>query len=147
VYNAHAFTLDEDALLAGPDLLVLNPKPLSESKDDADVTVTGTIQQFVRAEIERDYDWFDYGWFESETEEIDFSTRPVLIADSIRTTHDQELVRGGEATTLRAGDQPAAGNEREIGPHDERMKELPAADESMRETEEPEPGVERGFDR
>jgi len=148
LYNAHAFTLDEDEMFAGPDLLVLNPSPLSESEDGSDVTVTGTIQQFVRADIERNYDWFDYGWLESATEEVDFTTRPVLIADSVRTTDGQELVRGGETTKMRAGDQPAGSEEEKLGPHDERMKERPTGgdagtgDPGMDDT-----GMDRGFER
>lgn len=145
VYNAHAFTLDEDELFAGPDVLVLNPAPLSESKDGSNVTVTGTIQQFVRADIERDYDWFDNNWLESGTEEIDFSTRPVLIADSVRTSDGQELVRGGETMGTRAGDQPAGSKEEKLGPHDERMKERPIGgdgDPGMDDT-----GIDRGFGR
>jgi len=63
VISPHAFLLDEDAALAGPDLLVLVPSPSRTIAREEDVIVTGTVRRYVRAEIERDYDWFDAdGW-------------------------------------------------------------------------------------
>jgi hypothetical protein len=106
VYSAHAFTLDEDAAFAGPDVLVLNPAPSRASKDDEQVTVTGTIRQYVESDIKRDYQWFDPRWLaEAAGIGVDFTTRPVLVSDSVRAADGSELVKSGDAT-LSAGDQP-----------------------------------------
>ena len=104
-YSPHAFTLDEDTAFAGPDVLVLNPAPRRESKDDEDVTVHGIVRQFSRAEMERDYKRFDFKWLESDQSRTDFTTRPVIVADSIKTAGGEELVRAG-GSSLSAGDQP-----------------------------------------
>jgi hypothetical protein len=105
VYSAHAFTLDEDAMFAGPDVLVLIPAPTRESKDGEDMTVTGIVRQHTRTELERDYKWFDYTWFQPSDTATTLATRPVLVADSVRTSGGEELVRAGNAS-MSAGDQP-----------------------------------------
>lgn len=105
VYSTHAFTLDEDQIFAGPDVLVLNPAPRRESKDDEIVTVSGVIRPFSRTQLETEYKWFDNRWLLSGDTPIDFTTRPVLVADSVRTRSGEELVRSGDAS-MSAGDQP-----------------------------------------
>ena len=106
VYSPNAFTLDEDAAFAGPDLLVLNPAPARASKDDEEVTVTGTIRQYVESDIQRDYKWFDPRWLaQAAGIGVDFTTRPVLVSDSVRAADGTELVKSGGAT-MGAGDQP-----------------------------------------
>lgn len=105
VYSAHAFTLDEDDIFAGPDVLVLNPAPRRESKDDEIVTVTGIIRQYSQAQLESEYKWFKSGDLQTGTRATDFNTRPVLVADSVRTATGEELVRAGDAS-MSAGDQP-----------------------------------------
>jgi hypothetical protein len=103
VYNDHFFTLDEDAIGAGPDVLVLVPAPVKAVTDDDDLTVTGTVRTFVRADLERDYDWFQFSWLEKAgiTEP---TTRPVIIANSILASDGTQLVRKGSGQTL--GDAP-----------------------------------------
>jgi hypothetical protein len=88
VVNPHVFTLDEDRMGAGPDVLVLNPRPTIAATDDQMVTVTGTVRSYVEAEIERDYDWFDA----TPELEVRFQGRPVIVADSIRTQNGREIV-------------------------------------------------------
>ena len=109
VYSAHAFTLDEDQIFAGPDVLVLNPAPRRESKDDEIVSVSGVIRPFSRTQLETEYKWFDNRCLMSGETPIDFTTRPVLIADSVRTKSGEELVRSGDAS-MSAGDQPLGGD-------------------------------------
>jgi hypothetical protein len=83
----HMFLLDEDAAFAGPDILVLVPSGTKGLAADADVRVTGTVRPYVRAELERDFDWFG----EEGEVNIDLRGRPVIVADSVRTTMGGEL--------------------------------------------------------
>lgn len=93
VVDNHAFTLDEDALLAGSDVLVLVPKGLANlvRKDDK-VIVTGEVRRYVVADLDRDYDWFEDGKIVKVETDVDFKTRPVVIATSIRTEDGRELL-------------------------------------------------------
>ena len=94
VLDSHSFTLDEDAVLAGPDVLVLVPKGMSISglKHDEVVVVTGKVRPYVQAELEKDYDWFKNGKILSKENKIDYKTRPVVVAESIKTTSGSELL-------------------------------------------------------
>jgi hypothetical protein len=94
VLDAHSFTLDEDALLAGPDVLVLVPKGMSTAglKHDEVVLVTGKVRPFVQAELEKDYDWFKNGKILTKENKIDYKTRPVVVAHSIKTASGSELL-------------------------------------------------------
>jgi hypothetical protein len=93
VLDDHTFTLDEDDILAGPDVLVVVPKGTAQGlMHDQVVTVTGTVRPFVQAELERDYDWFKDGKILTKGVKIDYKTRPVLIAHSVRTASGSELI-------------------------------------------------------
>jgi len=111
VYGAHAFTLDEDRMLAGPDVLVLVPAPLKPVPEGDDVTVSGPVHEFVRARLERDYQWFSPNDFGDPDVLVRFESRPVIVAESIRTDDGVELAgrpereRAGERGT-RHGDAP-----------------------------------------
>jgi hypothetical protein len=79
--NNNLFTLDEDRLGAGPDVLVVVPqKGAAPVADDWDVVVSGTLKPFVWAELKRDYDWFDA----DASLVAEFESRPVIVADSVR---------------------------------------------------------------
>ena len=82
IQDANTFTLDEDELFGGTDLLVLNPKPKTAIKDDEVVAVTGVLRPFVLAEFERDY---DLGWDLQLKQKIEaeYKTKPVFVADSV----------------------------------------------------------------
>jgi hypothetical protein len=88
VYSSHTFTLDEDAVFAGPDVLVLVPNAVT-APDDKSVTVTGRVRRYVSSEFDRDYDWFDArpDW------EGTFRDRAVIVADSVKTEDGRELVK------------------------------------------------------
>jgi hypothetical protein len=93
VVDNHTFTLDEDALLAGSDVLVLVPAGMSTAlTHDQKVIVTGTVRRYVAAELDRDYDWFEDGKIVKAETEVDFKSRPVLVATSIRTEDGRELL-------------------------------------------------------
>jgi hypothetical protein len=86
VLGAHSFTLDEDAILAGADVLVLVPAgslPEGLKKDDK-VLVTGKVRRYVTQELETDYDWFKDGEIMKKGVKVDFESRPVLVATSVR---------------------------------------------------------------
>lgn len=104
VMGAHAFTLDENAWFAGPDILVFVESPAQTATKDQQVTVTGTLKPFKRADMERDYSWFNFDWFRGADYDTE-ATRPALIAQSVRTADGMELVQARAGTT--AGDQPA----------------------------------------
>lgn len=80
---------------AGDELYVIIKQPLTQEQaaeaeelfeDNADVRVKGTLQRFVLAEIERDYN-FDL----SAELEADFQNKPVLIADSFTFSDNQAV--------------------------------------------------------
>ena len=81
VYGPRLFTIDEANWgdLDG-EILVFAPSPLAALVGDDDrVTITGKVQRFVRAEVER-----EWGWFGAEPEiEAEFSRKPVLVASRI----------------------------------------------------------------
>lgn len=103
------FTLDEDRAFAGPDVLVLAPNRVPQLQTDQDVTVTGQLRPLVRADFERDYDWFSTDALQPEVEAT-FRERPVIIADSIITAEGLELVQA-PASRGMAGDAPRGGNQ------------------------------------
>lgn len=82
IINPMVFTLDEDQLFGGQDLLVLNVngQPMPTNTDD--LVVTGTVRPFVRSEIERDYD-LTWDLDLVSQLEAEYSERPVLIVDDI----------------------------------------------------------------
>jgi hypothetical protein len=74
VVDDHTFTLDEDALLAGSDVLVLVPRGMATSTmvHDQKVLVTGQVRRYVVAELDRDYEWFEDGKIVKAEKEVDF---------------------------------------------------------------------------
>ena len=94
VLDRNSFTLDEDAVLAGADVLVLVPAGYDTSTlhKDQVVVVSGKVRPYVTAELERDYDWFKNGKIVTTGKKVDYETRPVLVADSIRTVDNRDLL-------------------------------------------------------
>ena len=85
-YGARAFRLDDEAVLRGGidnDLLVITREPNTAAVNDTwltdRATVTGTIRNFVVAEIER-----EYGFDLQPQIETEFRNKLVLVADSVR---------------------------------------------------------------
>lgn len=93
VFDSRSFTLDEDTLFAGPDVLVLVPAGMTSTlAHDQVVTVTGSVRPYVVADLERDYDWFKNGKLVTTKTEVDFKTRPVLVATSLMLADGRELL-------------------------------------------------------
>ena len=100
VLGSNMFTLDEDALLGGADVLVLVPSGVTGSLTrDQKVVVTGEVRRYVQTELDRDYDWFDDGKLVDVKTKVDWDTRPVLVARSIKTTTGVSLMGGAVQTS------------------------------------------------
>lgn len=92
VLGDNMFTLDEDALLAGSDILVLVPRGIAgKLAHDQKVIVTGKVRPYVEADLDKDYDWFDNGKLVEVKEKVDWKTRPVIVADTIKTEAGAEI--------------------------------------------------------
>ncbi|GAB4379437.1 MAG: hypothetical protein Kow00121_33590 [Elainellaceae cyanobacterium] len=87
--SAGIFRLEEDQLFGGEGLLVLsNIEQITDAaaeagqiEDDSRVVVTGVLRPYVRAEFERDYDFWGadvLGELEAE-----YETQPVLVAEDV----------------------------------------------------------------
>jgi hypothetical protein len=96
VIDSRTFTLDEDAILTGADVLVLVPAGYTGTlAHDQVVMVTGKVRPYVGTELEHDYHWFKDGKIVSRDSKVDFKTRPVIIATSLRTADGREILAGG----------------------------------------------------
>lgn len=90
VYSPTTFTLDEDMRYSnGRKVIVINPQPAGRVEDRSRVTVVGTLYKFDRGDIEKKLG----GWRWDVPKDVvkAFDDRPVLIAESIRST-SRELV-------------------------------------------------------
>ncbi|MBD2580332.1 hypothetical protein [Oscillatoria sp. FACHB-1406] len=83
VVNNGTFTLDEDKLVGGSNLTVINlAEPEKTVAKDERVVVTGEVRPFVLADLEKDY---KLTWDEGLKKEIEtqYKDKPVLIATGI----------------------------------------------------------------
>lgn len=82
IKSTGVFTVDEEQLFGGEDLLVITANPDPQVNDGESVTIVGTLRPFVKAEFERDY---DLTWdldFKQEIE-AEYENKPVFVADEI----------------------------------------------------------------
>jgi hypothetical protein len=122
VYDSRSFTLDEDSIFAGPDVLVLVPSGMTaDLRHDQVVTVTGKVRPFVTAELEKDYDWFKNGKLVTTKSEIDFKTRPVLVAMSLKLADGIDLMTGGAMSATIPENTHAALGTMDQGDHSNTM--------------------------
>lgn len=82
IYDANTFTLDEDELLGGDDLLVVVTNPTEMVEDGQTVAVTGELRSFIVADLEKDYD-LTWDLDIQEQIEAEYSDRPVLVVDDV----------------------------------------------------------------
>jgi hypothetical protein len=87
VYGANTFTLDEDELFGGNDLLVVVRNANANTANtpvqvDQTVATTGVLREFVVADLEREY---DFNWDEGIVRQLEaeYKTRPVLVVDRV----------------------------------------------------------------
>jgi hypothetical protein len=79
VLSPNAFTLDDQELIGGKELLVVGAIPAGSIDEGKTVRVTASIRQFVIAEIERDFD------LDLQPElKVEYEGKPVAIAQSIQ---------------------------------------------------------------
>jgi hypothetical protein len=98
VLSANAFTLDEDSLFAGPDVLVLVPKGVANQlSHDQKVTVRGKVRRYVVADLDKELDWFDNGKIVSTKTDVDWKTRPVVVAEALITSDGRDLLQAPSA--------------------------------------------------
>ncbi|AFY46296.1 hypothetical protein Nos7524_0381 [Nostoc sp. PCC 7524] len=92
IVGNNAFTLDEDRLIGGQDLLVLYPQGQTPVRDGEKIVVTGVLRQFVVADIEQEYDFnWDTG-FQRQLE-AEYTNKPVLIAESVYPSAIPDIVK------------------------------------------------------
>ncbi|MFL9458250.1 hypothetical protein AB0758_45435 [Tolypothrix bouteillei VB521301_2] len=82
IRSANSFTLDEDKLFGGEDLLVLHPTPQAKVTEGEKVAVTGVLRPFVVAELERDYE-LTWDLNLRRKLEAEYSNKPVLVATEV----------------------------------------------------------------
>jgi hypothetical protein len=82
IRNDYAFTLEEDELFEGDELLIINATGEPIPQEDETIVVTGMVRPFIKAEFDRDY---DLTWDLDVQEEIEaeYTEKPVLVVDSI----------------------------------------------------------------
>lgn len=76
------FTLDEDTLFGGEDLLVIPTAGSELVKEEDIVTVTGVLRPYIKAEFETDYDLM-WDLSVEESIEAEYEQKPVFVADSV----------------------------------------------------------------
>ena len=91
VMGANMFSLDEDALFAGPDVLVIVPAGVSNVAHDQKVVVTGEVRAYVESDLDRDFKFFEDGKLIKKDTKIDWKTRPVIVATSVRAEDGKEI--------------------------------------------------------
>ena len=82
IRNDYAFTLKEDQLIGGDDLLIINATGEPIPQEDEAIVVNGTVRPFIKTELEKDY---NLTWDLDVQEEIEaeYTEKPVLVVDSI----------------------------------------------------------------
>ena len=85
IYSPNAFSLDEDELIGGSDLLVLitnSNQQQTPVQDGQNIVATGVLRPFVVADLERD---FDLTWDLNLQKQLEaeYSKQPVLVVESV----------------------------------------------------------------
>ncbi|MCC5647666.1 hypothetical protein LC607_33120 [Nostoc sp. CHAB 5824] len=83
IRNTNSFTLDEDKLFGGQDLLVIRAgTPKGTVNEGEKVAVTGVLRPFVVVELERDYD-LKWDLTLQKQLEAEYRNKPVLVATEV----------------------------------------------------------------
>lgn len=83
VYGENTFTLDDDELFGGEELLVVVTNPTEAPILDGEtVAATGELRSFTIADLERDYD-LTWDLDVQEELEVEYSDRPVLVVEQV----------------------------------------------------------------
>ncbi len=79
------FTLEEQTVFGGEDLLVIIPNSVATPEENKKVVVTGLLRPFVMSEFERHYD-LTWDLDLKKKIEVEYYNRPVLVANDIYTS-------------------------------------------------------------
>lgn len=98
-FGPHAFGISAQRGAAG-EVLVLIPvlrpyafgEKLWEEGTGVPVTIVGKARVFRQQQFEADYDWFSVNLFRERRQVADWAGRPVVVAQSVRTSGGRELV-------------------------------------------------------
>jgi len=82
IWSSDTFTIQEEQLLGGEEVLVVGLTPGLMIDEDEEVVITGTLRPYVSADFERDY---DLTWDLDLQREIEaeYTEEPVLVADEV----------------------------------------------------------------
>jgi hypothetical protein len=89
ITDATTFTLNEDQLVGGEDLTVLNLIPTQGIEEGNQILVTGEVRPFVLAEIEEDYD-LTWDLDLKRKLEAEYTNKPVLVATGVYPSAKKE---------------------------------------------------------
>lgn len=89
MWNANTFILNEEQLIGGEDVLVINLTGEQIPAEEQEVVVTGMVRPFVAAELEREYD-LDWDLDVQQELEAEYSQRPAIVVDSIYTAAEDD---------------------------------------------------------
>jgi hypothetical protein len=93
IYGTNTFTLDEDKLFGGQDLLVVVNNPNNAAiQEDTTVAVTGELRPFVTADLERDYE-LTWDLDVQNQLEAEYSQRPVLVVEQVYPSAIPEVAK------------------------------------------------------
>ena len=76
------FTLDEEQLFGDDDLLVISQMMTPQTQDGEEVTVTGILRPYVKAEFDSEYD-LDWDLSVQEQIEAEYTEKPVFVAEEV----------------------------------------------------------------
>lgn len=76
------FTLDEEQLFGAEDLLVIAQNATPQTQDGENVTVTGVLRPYVKAEFDTEYE-LDWDLSVEEQVEAEYTEKPVFVADGV----------------------------------------------------------------
>lgn len=83
IYQPDLFTLDEEKLFAGEDLLVLSPGVTAAAvKDNEIVAITGVLRPYIQSDFDKDYE-LQWDLSVKETIDAEYEQKPVFVADGI----------------------------------------------------------------
>ncbi|WP_245894864.1 hypothetical protein [Nostoc cycadae] len=82
INSAIAYTLDENKLLGGEDLLILHTKPQAKVKPGEQISVSGVLRPLVITELERDY---NLTWDLNLRKQLEakYRNKPVLVVTNV----------------------------------------------------------------
>ena len=82
VLGSDTFKLEQEGLLGGDDVLVVNANPDTPITEQNWVRVTGVVRKFVSTDIEKDYD-LTWDLDIKQKVEAEYKNKPVIFAESV----------------------------------------------------------------